>query len=89
MSGDRLEFENPIEDAVSRLRFSPQSNNLLVASWDSYLRLYDVESSSLSLELNSQAALLDCCFENESTSFTSGSDGFIRRMITPCLLGMI
>jgi len=38
-----------------------------------------VESSSLSLELNSQAALLDCCFENESTSFTSGSDGFIRR----------
>nr|AAM65609.1 mitotic checkpoint protein, putative [Arabidopsis thaliana] len=79
MSGDRLEFENPIEDAVSRLRFSPQSNNLLVASWDSYLRLYNVESSSLSLELNSQAALLDCCFENESTSYASGSDGFIRR----------
>lgn len=38
-----------------------------------------MESSSLSLELYSQAALLDCCFENESTSFTSGSDGFIRR----------
>lgn len=35
MSGDRLQFENPIEDAVSRLRFSPESNNLLVASWDS------------------------------------------------------
>ncbi|KAG7586407.1 WD40 repeat [Arabidopsis thaliana x Arabidopsis arenosa] len=79
MSGDRVQFENPIEDAVSRLRFSPESNNLLVASWDSYLRLYNVESSSLSLELYSQAALLDCCFENESISFTSGSDGFIRR----------
>ncbi|XP_010415586.1 PREDICTED: mitotic checkpoint protein BUB3.3 [Camelina sativa] len=77
--GDRLQFENPIEDAVSRLRFSPESNNLLVASWDSYLRLYNVESSSLSLELYSQAALLDCCFEDDSTSFSSGSDGFIRR----------
>uniref|UniRef100_A0A1J3IWV0 Mitotic checkpoint protein BUB3.3 n=1 Tax=Noccaea caerulescens TaxID=107243 RepID=A0A1J3IWV0_NOCCA len=79
VSDDRIEFENPIEDAVSRLRFSPESNNLLVASWDSYLRLYNVESSSLIVELYSGAALLDCCFENESTSYSSGSDGFIRR----------
>ncbi|VVA94595.1 unnamed protein product [Arabis nemorensis] len=79
MSGNRLEFENPIEDSISRLRFSPESNNLLVASWDSYLRLYNVERSSLIVELYSPAALLDCCFENESTSYTSGSDGFIRR----------
>ncbi|CAN6844053.1 unnamed protein product [Brassica oleracea] len=79
MSGARLEFQNPIEDAISKLKFSPESNNLLIASWDSYLRLYNVESSSLILQLYSRAALLDCCFENESTSYTSGSDGFIQR----------
>ncbi|ESQ28308.1 hypothetical protein EUTSA_v10018903mg [Eutrema salsugineum] len=79
MSGNQLEFENPIEDSISRLRFSPESNNLLVSSWDSYLRLYNVEKSSLILELYSGAALLDCCFENESTSYSSGSDGLIRR----------
>lgn len=38
-----------------------------------------MERSSLSLELYSGAALLDCCFEDESTSFTSGSDGSIQR----------
>ncbi|CAN8235963.1 unnamed protein product [Cochlearia groenlandica] len=79
MSGTRIEFENPIEDAVSRLRFSPESNNLLVSSWDSYLRLYNVERSSLLLEMYSVASLLDCCFETDSASYTSGSDGFIRR----------
>ncbi|XP_009127726.1 mitotic checkpoint protein BUB3.3 isoform X1 [Brassica rapa] len=79
MSGARLEFQNPIEDSISKLKFSPESNNLLIASWDSYLRLYNVESSSLILQLYSRAALLDCCFENESTSYTSGSDGFIQR----------
>ena len=41
--------------------------------------MYNVESSSLILQLYSRAALLDCCFENESTSYTSGSDGFIQR----------
>ncbi|KAG2312889.1 hypothetical protein Bca52824_024446 [Brassica carinata] len=80
MSGARLEFENPIEDAISKIKFSPESNNLLIASWDSYLRLYNVETSSLILKLyNRAAALLDCCFENESTSYTSDSDGFIQR----------
>ncbi|KFK41356.1 hypothetical protein AALP_AA2G119600 [Arabis alpina] len=79
MSGNRLEFENPIEDAITKLRFSPESNNLLVSSWDSHLRLYDVDKSSLLVALYSPAALLDCCFQNESTSFTSASDGLIRR----------
>lgn len=31
-----LRFHRPIEDAVSRIRFSPTSNNnLLISSWDS------------------------------------------------------
>ncbi|KAL0734504.1 hypothetical protein Bca4012_010714 [Brassica carinata] len=35
MSGARLEFESHVEDAISKLKFSPESNNLLIASWDS------------------------------------------------------
>ncbi|XP_010532631.1 PREDICTED: mitotic checkpoint protein BUB3.3 [Tarenaya hassleriana] len=79
MNGNRLGLGNTIGDAVSRLRFSPESNTLLVSSWDSYLRLYNVERSELISELPSEAALLDCCFENVSTSFSTGSDGCIRR----------
>ncbi|KAJ4909667.1 Mitotic checkpoint protein BUB3.3 [Raphanus sativus] len=77
MSGGGAGLE--LEDAISKIKFSPESNNLLIASWDSYLRLYNVETSSLILKLYSRAPLLDCCFENESTSYTSDSNGFIQR----------
>ncbi|XP_022726772.1 uncharacterized protein LOC111282794 [Durio zibethinus] len=79
MNGSCLEFNNPIRDAISRIRFAPLSNNLLVSSWDSILRFYDVECSRLRLEAPSEAALLDCCFQEESVAFSAGSDGSITR----------
>ncbi|KAG2707055.1 hypothetical protein I3843_05G118500 [Carya illinoinensis] len=79
MNGTCLEFEKPIRDAISRIRFAPYSNNLLISSWDSSLRLYDVDGSVLRLEARSEAAPLDCCFQNESVAFSAGSDGFVRR----------
>ncbi|KAL5828700.1 hypothetical protein ACOSQ3_018168 [Xanthoceras sorbifolium] len=79
MKGVCLEFANPIGDAISAIQFAPRSNNLLVSSWDSSLRLYDVDSCVLRLEAHSEAALLDCCFQNDTVAFTAASDGFIRR----------
>lgn len=35
MDGSCLSFKNPIRDAISRIRFAPTSNNLLISSWDS------------------------------------------------------
>ncbi|XP_022154874.1 mitotic checkpoint protein BUB3.3-like [Momordica charantia] len=67
------------QDAISTIQFAPHSNNLLASSWDSSLRLYDVDSSAPRLEAPSEAALLDCCFQDESVAFSAGSDGFIRR----------
>ncbi|XP_031263188.1 mitotic checkpoint protein BUB3.3-like [Pistacia vera] len=74
-----LDFENPIGDAISRIRFAPNSNNLLISSWDSCLRLYDVDSSLVRLVTPTEAALLDCCFQNDDVTFSVGSDGSIRR----------
>ncbi|XWS23138.1 hypothetical protein CRYUN_Cryun29cG0095300 [Craigia yunnanensis] len=79
MSGSCLEFNDPIREAISRIRFAPQSNNLLISSWDSRLRLYDVDCSQLRLEVPSEAALLDCCFQEESVALSAGSDGSIIR----------
>ncbi|KAJ4851188.1 hypothetical protein Tsubulata_000514 [Turnera subulata] len=82
-TGTCLEFHNPIEDAVSRVVFAPKSNNLLISSWDSNLRLYDVDCGLLRLEAPApcEAALLHCCFQtdSESVAFSADSDGFIRR----------
>ncbi|GMP93910.1 hypothetical protein CsSME_00043554 [Camellia sinensis var. sinensis] len=77
--GTRLKFQNPIGDAITRIRFAPKSNNLLISSWDTSLRLYDLDSFMLRVEAPSEAALLDCCFQNESVAFGAGSDSFIRR----------
>ncbi|XP_022973311.1 mitotic checkpoint protein BUB3.3 [Cucurbita maxima] len=74
-----LDFQNPIQDAISTIQFAPCSNNLLISSWDSSLRLYDVDNSALRLEAPSEAALLDCCFQDESLALSAGSDGLIRR----------
>ncbi|KAL4639586.1 hypothetical protein ACB092_03G228900 [Castanea dentata] len=69
-----------IRDAISRIRFAPKSNNLLISSWDSSLRLYDAVGSALRLEAPCEAALLDCCFQNdESVAFAAASDGCVRR----------
>ncbi|KAL6637896.1 hypothetical protein ACP70R_025468 [Stipagrostis hirtigluma subsp. patula] len=65
--------------AASRLRFAPSSNNLLVSSWDSGLQLYDAEASTLRFKAESGAALLDCCFEDESAAFACDSDGSVTR----------
>ncbi|KAH9608305.1 hypothetical protein KSS87_001741 [Heliosperma pusillum] len=74
MSGIRVNLEDPIKDAVTRVRFAPQSNNLLISSWDSSIRLYDVEKNELRLEAQTEAAVLDCCFQNQSTAFSVASD---------------
>ncbi|OIW02160.1 hypothetical protein TanjilG_02384 [Lupinus angustifolius] len=76
----QLHFETPISDAISRIRFAPHSNNLLISSWDSSLRLYDVDASVLRVEAHSEASLLDCCFQDDdSVAFSAASDGLIRR----------
>lgn len=74
-----LELEKGIEDAISRTRFAPHSNNLLISSWDSSLRLYDVDASLLRLQAPSQAPLLDCCFQNDVVAFAVATDGLVRR----------
>ncbi|KAK3042356.1 hypothetical protein RJ639_002402, partial [Escallonia herrerae] len=83
-----LEFGNPIQDAVSRVRFAPKSNNLLIASWDSSLRLYDVSSSRLRLEAPTEAALLDCCFQNEAVALSAGHDGSINSIYSSSLIAL-
>lgn len=40
MDGARVQLGEPIGDAVSRIRFAPGSNNLLISSWDSVRYYY-------------------------------------------------
>ncbi|MCL7041894.1 hypothetical protein MKW94_004959 [Papaver nudicaule] len=77
MEGKRLKIE--IRDAISKIRFAPKSNNLLISSWDSNLRLYDVDTSKLRSETPLEVGLLGCCFQDESIAFSIDTDCCLRR----------
>lgn len=47
------------------------------------LRLCNVDKSELRLEVPTEAALLDCCFEGDSVALSAGSDGSICRFVNP------
>ncbi|KAI3968632.1 hypothetical protein MKX01_028782 [Papaver californicum] len=77
MEGNPLKIE--IRDGISKVRFAPKSNNLLISSWDSNLRLYDLDTSKLRSEIPLEVGLLGCCFHDESIAFSIGSDCCLRR----------
>ncbi|KAL5100155.1 hypothetical protein RYX36_004482 [Vicia faba] len=79
-NGSQSKLEIPIGNSISGIQFAPHSNNLLISSWDTCLRLYDFDASVLRLESPSEFALVDCCFTDEDTvAFAADSGGFIRR----------
>lgn len=51
-------------DGISAVKFGPTSPQfLVVSSWDSTVRLYDVMSNTMRLKYNHQQPVLDCCFQ--------------------------
>lgn len=51
------------EDSISAVKFSPNTSQfLLVSSWDSTVRLYDVGGNSMRMKYQHLAPVLDCAF---------------------------
>lgn len=69
----------PPSDAITKLRFSSFSDRLLVSSWDSKLRLYDVSACVVRAEFSSKGPVLDCCFHNDSSGYSAGADHILCR----------
>jgi cell cycle arrest protein BUB3 len=57
-------LKNGPEDGISSVVFSPGSSQfLLVSSWDSTVRLYDVIANTQRLKYTHERAVLDICFQ--------------------------
>ncbi|KAL0215912.1 hypothetical protein P9112_008096 [Eukaryota sp. TZLM1-RC] len=70
-----MEVANPPSDSISRVRFSPVDPGLLlVSSWDSSVRLYDIDSQSIRSHFVSRGAVLDCCFGHDNHLAAGGLD---------------
>ncbi|KMZ74498.1 putative Mitotic checkpoint protein bub3 [Zostera marina] len=79
--GGGTELPSPPSDGISNLRFSNHSDHLLVSSWDKTVRLYDARENVLKGEFFHSAAVLDCCFHDDSSGFSAGADHTVRRHV--------
>lgn len=80
------ELSNPPTDAVSSLKFAPNSpTKLLVSSWDKYVYLYDTqgeeEGGKLIEKFEHRAPVLDVCFgADDNEAFSAGMDWQVKRI---------
>lgn len=82
----QFELSPPPGDAVSATVFAPESNKLLVASWDKNVYNYDIGNGSGDAKLintyEHRAPVLDVCFgDNDEEAFTAGMDCAVNRLV--------
>lgn len=58
-----VQILNAPSDVISSVKFAPKTNQfLLVASWDTSVRLYDVVNNTLRHKFFHTSPVLDCAF---------------------------
>ncbi len=81
----QFELSQPPTDAVSSLKFAPESpTRLLVSSWDKHVYLYDTQDQEAGGKLiekyEHRAPVLDVCFgADDNEAFTAGMDWQVKR----------
>jgi cell cycle arrest protein BUB3 len=78
MNNLEYELQNPPQDGITTVIFSPHRADLLVSSWDSSVRLYDVASNRLKHQYTHSGAVLDCCFKSDHECFSASLDRTIQ-----------
>ena len=74
-----FELKNPPTDLISAVKFQPYSSHLLlVSSWDTGVRLYDINANTLRMQYNHSASVLDCCFHDAVHSYSGGLDRTLK-----------
>lgn len=66
-------------DGVTNLRFSDHSDSLLVSSWDSKLRLYDVASHTVKAVFEYPGPVFDGCFHDDTSGYSACADNSLSR----------
>lgn len=81
MSESSSEFllKNGPDDGISSVKFGPNSNQfLLVSSWDTNVRLYDVQSNNLRLKYTHGHPVLTCTFQDPIHVWSGSLDGALK-----------
>ncbi|CEJ04810.1 hypothetical protein RMCBS344292_18762 [Rhizopus microsporus] len=77
---NQFELAEPPLDGITNICFNQEDPKyLLASSWDKTLRLYDTAANHLVCKFENEAALLDCCFMNDSVAFSGGVDHKVKK----------
>ena len=68
-------------DSISSLSFNSTGSNLLCSSWDSKLRIYDVDKLEVATDFQSHAPLLDSVYENDDYAWSGGLGQYLLFII--------
>ncbi|KAK0472566.1 hypothetical protein EDD18DRAFT_1093927, partial [Armillaria luteobubalina] len=77
--------------SISQVRFSPTSpEHLLVASWDTMVRFYDMGDTDKPNEqrakFDHRAAVLGCCWSDNANAYRGGLDCIVWQYVSPSSL---
>eukprot|EP01122_Echinamoeba_exundans_P013320 TRINITY_DN5799_c0_g1_i1.p1 TRINITY_DN5799_c0_g1~~TRINITY_DN5799_c0_g1_i1.p1 ORF type:complete len:331 (+),score=67.71 TRINITY_DN5799_c0_g1_i1:44-1036(+) len=82
-SANEFDLASPPSDGISRIRFAPTAPMLMVSSWDSTVRLYDVYKNTLTARYNHKAAVLTSCWSDDYHCFSGGLDKTVKLYDVP------
>ncbi|KAG6837233.1 hypothetical protein H0H93_012627 [Arthromyces matolae] len=72
-----VEISDPPSDSISSIQFSSQANILAVGSWDSSVRVYEIDGAGQSqgrAMLQHSAPVLSVCWNRDGKVFSGGAD---------------
>lgn len=79
----QFELSEPPTDAISAVKFAPDSTRLLVSSWDKHVYLYDTQGEGdgkLISKFEHRAPVLDVCWGKDGNeAFSAGLDWDVRK----------
>ncbi|XP_014671935.1 PREDICTED: mitotic checkpoint protein BUB3-like [Priapulus caudatus] len=72
---NEFKINNAPQDGISAVKFGPTSSQfILVSSWDTSVRLYDIQNNNQRLKYHHSGAVLDCCFQDGVHAYSGGLD---------------
>lgn len=78
MASQQLQID-PATAGISNVTFNLSARSLLVSSWDSALRLYDVQANALQASYDVHSTpVLGCCFMDDCRAVSAGADGTVK-----------
>lgn len=90
VSANEYKLNDCPSDLIQSIKFGQlDSRHLLVASWDSSVRLYDINANQLRLSYSHHGPVLDCAFEGGNYAWSGGADGMVKRYDMRHQVGMV